>query len=337
MAIPIWQDYYLQYQAIKVEFSISHGNAVIYEGVAFKRPNAETIDIKINDICANYLRNSLPSIFPNAGAEIITTEYNFVINAQLTEEDSASTEISDVTFLYDWSFDYNRANNGNKSLSAPILRKIPYNAPLLYTATKEGGNYIAIQTNNASFGSSFDSSFDTNTIETEMQTGVENANNIFALSEKDKSVTIYDKNAEAIKYEIVGGCYRYMLYYLNAFGGWDFLLIEGKDKQTDNYTRSTIGQTYNNAQSRNRGTRNYRNDIARKWDLHTLWIDDAGAQNMYHLLGSVDVYLFDLQEQQLYPVTIDNSNCEYKTYSNSGNQLVRYDITATLAKTLTRR
>ena len=58
---------------------------------------------------------------------------------------------------------------------------------------------------------------------------------------------------------------------------------------------------------------------------------------MHHLLGSTEMYLYDMQTEQLHPITLDNPQCEYKTYSNNGNQLVRYDIEATLAQNLTRR
>ena len=312
MAHPIWKDYILTIlpNSNSIDFYILHNGERIYEGKAFARPTAgREIKIKINDICANYLRDEFPSLFPNSG-NILNYIYEFEIYVAYSANNYEY--FNKVSFYYDWSYKYSQAQR--PILSAPILRKVPEGAPLIVSAIES----IAINSEEYSVDEGYKRTvLYTPTADSVTITGVDN----IALE----------------TYKVVPNCYRYMLYYLNAYGGWDFLLIEGKEKQTDNYTRHTIGQTYNNNQSRNRGARNYRNDIARKWQLHTLWIDDAGAQNMSHLLGSTEVYLYDIQAEELHPITLDNSQCEYKTYSNNGNQLVRYDIEATLAQNLTRK
>lgn len=324
MAHPIWQDYFVSVGGFGsfayADFAIIYDGNTIYEGRAYGNPdNADEVQIKINDICANYIRNAFPSFFPDSGSEEQRMVFAFsvdIIEYDTNDEDYQGGTVQ-VEFLNDWSYEYNR-DFDNLTLTAPILRKIPRNAPLIYSA---------FENNEVITGS--------NSLQNECDT-VNVVNLAEFVGEEDTWVDIamYDK---VTRYELTDDCYRYMLYYLNAYGGWDFLLVEGKDKQTDTYTRHTLGQAYDNTQSRNRGTRNYRNDIVRKWELHTLWIDDAGAQNMHHLLGSVDVYLYDLKEAQLYPITLENTSCEFKTYKNQGNQLVRYDIEATLATNRTRR
>lgn len=322
MAHPIWKNYTLRWLLEdSVTFTITYEGTIIYEGKAYRRPNAQYLEITINDICADYIRVAFPPQFPAEGANNRPYLYDFTITAIL--ESDGSQEVEQVQFFYDWSYNYSQGREASL-LSAPILRKIPRTAPLLFTAKTEE---LPLQAsvyfyNGAEF---FVRSF---TVESE-------ADITIPLAE----ITAPFSRVEFLQtsYEVVDTCARYMLYYLNAFGGWDFLLCEGKDMQKDDYTRHTIGQAYNNDQSRNRGNRNYRNDITRKWQLRTLWIDDAGAQNMHHLLGSTDVYLYDLQTEQIQPILIDNPQCEYKTFSNNGNQLLRYDIEATLAQTITRR
>lgn len=343
MAHPIWKDYILRYpNAQSVAFTIAYNDTVIYEGVAIGRPSQNTIEVKINDICADYVQVAFPATFPAQGST--SQPYVYAFNIEAVVEDSEgerTTKEEDVEFFYDWSYDRLRDYERMRVISAPIVRKIPRNAPLLYTAI-DGDTSIELLQNGA-FSRAFSNAFAIGDSSIFSATPI--ANNIFDLSgiatEKDTTVVVKSgSNAVPIQYTLVDGCYRYMLYYLNAYGGWDFLLVEGKDMQTDNYTRHTLGRSYTNDYSlvkADRATRNYRNDITRKWQLHTLWIDDAGAQNMHHLLGSTDVYLYDLQQSSLFPVTLSNSNCEYKTYSNSGNQLVRFDIDATLAQTITRR
>lgn len=313
MAHPIWQDVIYKFNAESAEFSISHNGTIIYEGKAYRKPGAQFVEIKINDICADYFRNSFPSEFPDTSTEEQSYIYTFTIDADLYNGTTVVESVSrEVEFFYDWSYS-NVAQLW--LLSAPILRKIPRNAPFVCTATE------AVDISNSDI---------------DVAEG-KKANIVIADIEGSAINIIGEAPDEELAYEVVDSCYRYMLYYLNAFGGWDFLLIEGKELQSDNYTRYTLGQSYDNAQYGARGARNYRNDVVRKWQLHTLWIDNAGAQNMHHLLGSTDVYLYDLTSQELYPITLDNSVCEYKTYSNNGNQLVRYDIEATLAQTITRR
>lgn len=313
MAHPIWKDYIITIADLSsVDFWVELNGNRIYNGRAYRKPNAETIEIKINDICANYFANTLPSNFPNNGAQ----NENYILEFALKYVDTNTETIitQQVEFYNDWSFNQNRVLYINSLLTAPILRIVPRGATVIASAI---GN---LSINNLTF-----------------EGGISEVTNAMYIANEGDSVTISAINSGDITYKVVDNCYRYILYYLNAMGGWDFLLIEGKDKQTDNYTRHTIGQAYNNDNTRNRGTRNYRNDIVRKWELHTLWIDDAGAQNMHHLLGSTDVYLYDMQTEQLHPVTIANTSCEYKTYSNNGNQLIRYDIEATLARNIIRR
>lgn len=335
MAHPIWKDYHITASGETIDFVVLYNDDIIYEGRAYARPLETSVDIKINDICANYISNEFPISFPNTGAE--GAQYIFPFTIQTTNEGD-ETEEHVVEFLYDYSFDYTRNYADAVVLSAPILRKIPRNAPLLYSATS-GTTYIEL-VERGGFSTAFNSAFDVGGVSTLNAQSI--ANNIFHLGElakaEDAYVKVYGGDGKpSIDYAIIDGNYRYMLYYRNAFGGWDFLLVEGVDKQTDNYTRHTFSQSYTNTASRNRASVNYRNDIKREWLLNTLWIDDKGAQNMHHLLGSTEVFLYDLMEEVLHPITIDNSACEYKTYRNQGNQLVRYDIEVTSANTLMRR
>lgn len=325
MAYPIWRDTYVDISGIGalsyVDFAILYEGNVIYEGRAYPKSGAQSVEIKINDICANYLANTLPTIFPNAGAE--AHAYTYVFTVQYTAYFNG--EVIDVAeegfaFAYDWSYDRSRIYDGTATMLAPILRKVPLSAPLLFTTTT-GANGTVYTTEGD-----------------EPLALTDNANIVLGLPLNATRVAVRTADtAPLVEYEVVGDCYRYMLYYLNAFGGWEFLLIEGKELMTDDYTRHTFGRAYDNNLSRNRGIVNYRNDIARRWDLRTLWIDDAGAQNIHHLLGSTDVYLYDMKSGELHPITLTNSSCEYRTYSNNGNQLVRYDIEASLAQHITRR
>lgn len=110
---------------------------------------------------------------------------------------------------------------------------------------------------------------------------------------------------------------NYALYYVNAYGGWDSLGIRGNVVQTDNIQ----SQTYKN---KTNGKVKYLNTITPSWQLYTDSMND-GSQ-MHHLLESTQVYLHNLETDEIIPVVITDSTCTYKTYSNQGNARFNYVI-----------
>ena len=110
---------------------------------------------------------------------------------------------------------------------------------------------------------------------------------------------------------------NYALYYVNAYGGWDSLAIRGNVTQTDNIQ----SQTYKN---KSNGKVKYLNQVTPTWSLNTDAISDASK--MYHLLESTQVYLHNLETDEIIPVVITDTSCVYKTYSNQGNTRFHYTI-----------
>ena len=110
---------------------------------------------------------------------------------------------------------------------------------------------------------------------------------------------------------------NYALYYLNNYGGWDSLAIRGNITQTDNIQ----SQTYKN---KTNGKVKYLNQITPTWSLNTDSMNDGSK--MYHLLESTQVYLHNLETDEIIPVVITDTSCVYKTYSNQGNTRFYYTI-----------
>ena len=110
---------------------------------------------------------------------------------------------------------------------------------------------------------------------------------------------------------------NYALYYVNAYGGWDTLAIQGNVTQTDNIQ----SHTYKN---KTNGKVKYLNTITPTWQLYTDDMNDGSR--MHHLLGSTEVYLHNLQTDEILPVVITDTNCVYKTYANQGNKRFHYAI-----------
>lgn len=120
-------------------------------------------------------------------------------------------------------------------------------------------------------------------------------------------------------------CGEYALIYLNSYGGWDSLLIEGKSEKTDRYTSYTTDRFYNNT-TREFGKNRYVNEIAGEWELHTGWLNDTQAANLVkNLLSSNKVYLQDITKQTIIPVVITNSEGVYKKFRNE-KEFISYQI-----------
>ena len=82
---------------------------------------------------------------------------------------------------------------------------------------------------------------------------------------------------------------------------------------------------------------NYVNEVTKGFTFHTGWLLGDQGKMMYHLINSTDVYLYDIANEQMIPVTIPTTSCEYKTFKNQGNQLVNYTIQVQIAQNRIRR
>lgn len=336
MANPIWKDYYVNLgTAESVQFRILVGDDVIYTGKAFKRPGKANNEIRINDICADYLEN----VFPNlVGTTFTEGEYvTFVI--QTLSGSSWSTKTS-VQFDNNWSYDYDY-NPATMGMSFPVNNKIDIRQWVVFTAYNASTITATITLAN---GSSFDViipveisddfnddyNFDFSHSVRAAQTGTA----VFDLSQWGdvKSLTIGNK-----VFKVVNNCNRYALYYVNAYGGWDSLLIEGNHSFSDNLTRHTRETEYDNRSIQNRGVHNYVNEISKTMTMHTSWLSDDESSRMHHLLNSTNVFLGDLVTGQMIPVILTNNTTEYKTYKGNGGRLVNYTINVTIAQERIRR
>jgi hypothetical protein len=336
MANPIWKDYYVNLgTAESAQFRIRVGEDVIYTGKAYKRPGQSYNLIRINDICADFLENVFPKL---VGTTFTEAEYvSFVV--QMLIGGAWATQVT-VQFDNDWSYDYD-FNPATMGMCFPVNGHIDlrqwvvftaYNAKTITATIKlaNGDSFdvlIPVEISddfNADFNNDFSQSVRAS------QTGTA----VFDLSKWGdvKSVTIGNKS-----FKVVNTCSRYALYYVNAYGGWDSLLIEGNHSEVDNLTRHTREVEYDNRNVSNRGTMNYVTEIAKSLTLHTSWLSDDESSKMHHLLNSTNVYLGDLNSGRMIPVVLTDTTSEYKTYKGNGGKLVNYAINVTIAQERIRR
>lgn len=341
MSNPIWKDYFIDLgSAASAQFRIrigSYNGTTIYSGLAFKRPGQTNNKIKINDICADYLQNVLPSL---SHAEFSALQFPLTFYIQKNTSGSTWTNVEAVSFLNDWSYDYDY-DPETMGMAFPINGRTDRRQPLLFTAYES--SEITATLNYADGTSSFiiipieltddfDASF--NEDFSRMLRAAGSGTAVLDLSSRENLVSV-EINGQT--YEIMDSCSRYALYYVNAYGGWDSLLIEGNTKESDSLKRQLRSIEYDNTNITNRGTENYLTEIEKKFSMNTAWLTDDQSLRMHHLLNSTCVYLFDMMRQQMIPVVLTNSSTEYKTYRNNGKQLISYTIEMTIAQNRIRR
>lgn len=336
MANPIWKDYYVSLgSADSTEYRIICNNEVIYSGKAWKRPGHSTNDIRINDICADYLNNVLPTM---SQAEFSTMDLPVTFHVQVLSSETW-THIASVQFLNNWSYDY--AYTESMGMAFPINHRISRSQWAIWTGLNVSQVEALITFKDGSSSSVFipvalsvDFNADFNS---DFARSVRSAATGTAVFRPSAWTDVAHITINGVRYDVVDDCSRYALYYLNAYGGWDSLLIEGNHMEVDNISRHTREVEYDNRNISNRGQKNYVNEISKALTLHTSWMSDDESSRMHHLLNSTEVYLYDIFKDQMIPVLIDNGTTDYKTFKSNGGKLVNYTIEVSFANDRIRR
>lgn len=310
-SMQIWKDYDIDLTAYLgtggyVDYEIRQGAAVIYTGRAYASPDGQCI-VRLNEVCADYLAQTLPAAFNTRHFEAADISVAFSVYV-------GGSSVGSVTFTYDWSYDYDYAPTANAAM--PIKDVYDYRMPLIGSALTSGSKTVKI-------GS---------TTYTVSATG---AGNIIVPGNSLTAEGTIIINGTT--YKVKDTCNGYALYYVNAYGAWDMLVMNGAENGSDNYERYSRGEWYSNATSEARGTVEYADKVTRTWQLRTGRLTDSQASRMHHLVGSPLVYLYDISAARFYPVVITDTQCERKTYRNQGRRFPEYTVNVAYAADMQRR
>lgn len=295
-----------------VTYTIDVDSTTIFTGRAAATPDGTCV-IRVNDICADYLKQV---IFGYSSDGItLNPDINKTFSIRV-----AGTEVASLNFVCDWSYEAATHTDG-AMLSAPIRAKMPVGFPIVYTQMGAGS-----------------------LSRTRITSGGSSSQDTITFSGSGTYVSTYTATYKRVvlgsqAYDIIPNCEaRYALYYVNAYGGWDGIALKGTELRSDSYTRHTNDVRYKeSATTQERGKRNYLNEIATRWTLRTGILTDDEASRMHHLLGSTDIWLYDSQNQKMYPVTITDTDCPYYSFKNNGRNPVEYTINVELAQSHIRR
>lgn len=309
--IAIWKDYYQGLGTSPRSYIVKLGANTIYAGLAFTRPGEAQPYTKVNDIAAPYLKQTVPF----EGGDSMEDDYvSADIFLTFKVYDNNNSQIgSDIAFFYDWSGDPDHNTlAATVGCHANITGKCAKNAPLVYTLYN--ANPISSDSNNVKVRST------SNTGGTTLMAwqGIGN----YVLADPSASLANIDTWIQIGRLRLdVVDCVRYVVYYVNAYGGWDELPIEGAVKEWREYEKHYLKRVYNNASPVPRGEVNYANEESRFWEMTTGWLTDDQAGRMHHLIGSPLVYLYDTATQILRPVVVTDTQVESRAYAREGKPI----------------
>lgn len=321
---PIWQDAFCTLASgvsggvsFRVRVYEAGAWTTIYTGVCNPRPGSSDAVVRVNDICAAYLTRNWPT-----NAEDDFYQAAFQIQASLAGN---WTTIDTITFTRDWSYD----NWINPAMDIPVRPVLDVLLP---------NQYLPIFSNDGHFratiiGVDFNDDFNIDFSSLPWYVDYERDGYTYMLD-----LSAYPGwqliEANGLQYRPAAFCGNYVLYYINAYGGWDSLPVQGRTVQTDGYTRHTLEKSYDNNTYTARGTNNYVTEIAERFVLHTGPLTTDQSERMHNITGSTFVYLHDMNTGRVHPVVLTVSSAERQTRAGV---LHFYEIEAQLAQERIRR
>ena len=125
--VPIWKDFYAQLVGV-YRIIVADTEDVIYSGHAVPKPGETSAQVRINDICADYLYNVLPTL---SQAEFTRITLPVTFKVQL-RQGTQWVDITTAQFINDWSYDYGY-DAATMGMSFPINGHIDARMPIVWT------------------------------------------------------------------------------------------------------------------------------------------------------------------------------------------------------------
>lgn len=327
MYYPIWKDYVitLANSAVLggVQFRIQLDGTVIYNGRAFARPGETNIKVRINDICAEYFAG----YWDGLANGVFPIKKTFVVSVMT---DNGWQTADTITFRPDWSYDANNTGAYGTITNVPITKQfIPgqlWPVSFVNIASFTYTIHNGINDFNNDFNNDFAILGDT-TVPIIVPTG----GSYWWI---DIPATAQWIEVNGTKYYADKNCRQYALYYINAYGYWDTLVVQANTAESDAVKRLTNERTYDNRQHYNRGKWNYANELTHRYSFNTAWLAEDQSLLMHHLLNSPLVYLHDVTKNEIHPIVLVDTSTEYK---RDGKGLYQYSFVAELAQERVRR
>lgn len=306
MATPIWRDIDIALSYANTTYYVLVNGAQVFQGKAVGIN--DTPIIRVNNIIADYLTQGVPSFGTSGYSQLALVAS--VLNYQ-------GGRVWSDAVIPDWSYDRNMDYDRMLPL-APIDKRLHPLQTIVASNFSSGSLEMETEYKNGEIDT-FSTAYGP-----EVVSYVPPA---LQSPPKNLMLTMWGADTVSIDYTFTDGCERFVLYYINAYGGWESLVCSGTSTKSDNYTRQSYKQRYNNNNALERGDVNYLNEIKTTYTLRTGLLTDEGAANMHHLIGTTQAFLQDFGNGgAIIPVNIKDNSVEAKTFRSNGRRPVQYTI-----------
>lgn len=307
MANPVWKDTKVVTETSQdsIDYSISVDGNTIFNGKTYRMPGSSQASIYINRLVRDYLSSKID--FDRRKSVQPQDKYQQAFSLTLGN----GIRTLRYTIYNDYGYDDTIKDGAINILSRPLSdvvdpRQIVFCTFADLSSATSHDIAVKSQKKSATLASSISGKCKTFTVNT----------NIIG-----DTITVTDVKATKVlaSYEVRETCADYCLYYLNAHGGFDHLLIKGNSLRTDDLKRVEIMRDVDNTTLQH-GRQSVSVEIQPKWKLYTDHLTDAQWALTHHLLGSTQVFLHDFATDDIIPVVITANSAEYRTYANQGKK-----------------
>lgn len=302
-------------------------NGVIYDGLILNGFGLQNL----NEILGQYVYVE-PLDFDSSEHMMQDDEQIWTFYIYYTQDDWETFTSDTVTLTYNWTYE----NNNSRLKSTSPINLMDYRQFAIYSSMSRDGSeepFSVLLSN---------STIDSFVIEgSSTWTYIRQLNNLTYPGEFTMAYS-YDffvnrtstqiDSSSSFRLDINGNiyyvsntCYNFCLYYLNQYGGYDYMLFGGRELQTDDLSRLSYKQNYT-ANSVTFGKIDYLTTIKESWSLNTSWVTDIQADKLKHLFTSNKIWLQDLNTGHITPVNITNKSFEHRTWKNQGRKLFSFTI-----------
>lgn len=303
---PVWQDNIIQFDSSlgsRIEYTLrdTEGNT-IYSGKASKMPDEDYVTINISNIMSNFINNHFPAVNLDDANAYSLSNYGKTVDVIVN-----GNVVQSVTIYNSWGY---KDLPHSCIISDPIRKVVDRRQIFMCSVYNPSSNSITVKYNYKN-GSNEYWKFGLSPTKDRQSLIVDGT---------IRNLTGYNQlKVDNMVFDIIDSCADWCLYYSNAYGGWDSLLLYGNVKRTDNinsqfYTKSASTNSYQ------AGKTKYLDVITPTYTLNTDWFNDEEQAKFHHLIESTEVYLHNLKTDDFFPVVITDNKCEYKTFTNNGKK-----------------
>ena len=287
----------------------STSGAIIYYGKAYKQPGASSVIVKVNDICADYLTHDF---YNGTGFHAENWARTFVVQSSSNGSSWTTKSTFTLCACYDWQRQTGSVTRVNVTpiRRLPAWARIPVSTTIaetvsIYRHTKEDGG---------------------GTSSTVSQTSTGAGTCWFTVgTSTTKSIATISNAAPWIN---IDNCIDAVLYYVNEYGGWSVLPLEGATVEGDDIQRTTFLPDYNAGDFPYVGEKTVVNAITHRYTMHTAPLTAREASWMPGVMRTPLAYIHIYTAADMDQVVITDTSIDYVSRGCGSERMPVYTFTA---------